>query len=86
MTNANDVLFTVKSGQGTLMDVIEFTVSERYTDSAANREKKRAGDPRTSAKGNPGLFLEIKARPQDKTAHGIAAGTVFGGVSNVVAS
>ncbi len=61
-------------------DLVEFAISDTYSNSAANREQKRAGEPRFSAKGNPALFVTVAVRPR-KGQH---KGSTFTGVSNIV--
>ncbi len=72
---ANGILATIGD-----YDVIEFTVSDSYSNSAANREKKRAGEQRFSAKGNRALFVTMAVRPRK----GASKGDTFTGVSNIV--
>ena len=66
-------------------DVMEMTISETYSNSAANREAKRANDARRSSKGNPALFVTLAVRPRKVTAHDPSCkGMTFSGVSNIV--
>ena len=74
MTNGN-ILASVGD-----YDIVEFAVSDTYSNSAANREKKRAGEPRFSAKGNRALFVTMAVKPRK----GANKGDTFAGVSNIV--
>ncbi len=66
-------------------DVMEMTISETYSNSAANREAKRANEARRSGKGNPALFVTLAIRPRKLTAHNPSCkGMTFTGVSNIV--
>ncbi len=75
MTNGNNVLATIGD-----YDIVEFMVSEKYSNSAANREKHRAGEPRFSAKGNRALFVTMSVTPRK----GANKSATFSGVSNIV--
>ncbi len=65
-------------------DIMELSISDTYSNSAANREAKRAGDPRKSGKGNDALFVTLAIRSRKPTAHGGSKGRTFTGVSNIV--
>ena len=75
MTSAGNVLAQIGD-----YDLIELAISDTYSNSAANREQKRAGEPRFSAKGNAALFVTLGIRPR-KGPH---KGSTFTGVSNIV--
>ncbi len=80
MTNGNTPIATIGD-----YDVMELVISDSYSNSAANREQKRAGGARQSAKGNPALFVTLAIRPRKQTAHNPSCkGATFSGVSNIV--